>query len=94
MDRQFEIRMAEGLTRKPTKADVEGAAVARTNPFLPPYEPSLFVMEENFTEEGETQGEDFVILVSLAKYHSSAFYSRPASSSSTSSASSPVTFSS
>lgn len=36
---------------------------SRPDPFAPPYVEDLFVAEDTIVEEGETGGEDFVVLV-------------------------------
>ncbi|ORY80200.1 HIT-like domain-containing protein [Leucosporidium creatinivorum] len=60
----FEIRFAPALQKKPTAVKEEPAdKSARPDPFAPPYVEDLYVTEDTLVEEGETVGEDFVVLL-------------------------------
>lgn len=60
--KQFEIRFAPALSKKPTKAKDDEPAGTKPDPFMPPYVPELFVAEDTINTEGQDEG--FVVLVS------------------------------
>lgn len=59
---QFEIRLVEGLAKKPEQRDTDQE---RKDPFMPPYVEDLYIAEETVIEEDGDE-ESFVVL--LNKY--------------------------
>jgi ATP adenylyltransferase len=65
LHRQFEVRLAPALGKKPTKDDGEKDEKEEkpADPFAPPYIPDLFVAENTVKEDEDDAGEGFVVLV-------------------------------